>query len=426
MPARVAGLAAASALILATAARAQDADVTALREEIAELREQQAQQIEQIRRQTDERVRAIEDALARLQSGARADDLPVAAAPVPRQWEVPGAERRLSVSGDFRLRYERTSSATEVTRNRGVVRGRLAARYELASWLTVGGRLATGDADDPNSTDVTLSDFADDLAVSLDQAYASMQLRGLQISAGKIPNPFVSTELVWDGDVNPHGVSGVWSFGEERLGARLAGLYFIVNESASGPESVMRGMQASLEAAAGEVWTFELAGGYYNYRLQGILGADAGDIRSNLLAPGGQSYLSDFRLVDLLAAAEINPAGSGWPLRVVANHVRNRGAARSADSGYSLDVLWGRAAASSDVRLGYGYSTAEADAVLAAFSHDNTPLATNYRQHALSIDYVIQPNILVNGTWYRFRSLEPGLLSGAWGNRLRLNLLARF
>ncbi|MBK6718380.1 MAG: hypothetical protein IPG62_00525 [Sphingomonadales bacterium] len=44
-----------------------------------------------------------------------------------------------------------------------------------------------------------------------------------------------------------------------------------------------------------------------------------------------------------------------------------------------------------DWRFGCGYAETGVDAVLAAFSHDNTDLATNYRQHTLLVDYVVVP-----------------------------------
>ena len=77
----------------------------------------------------------------------------------------------------------------------------------MADWLTIGGQLATGDADDPNSTDITLSNFDDDFDANLEQVYARLTFGNLQLFGGKFSQPYVRTELVWDGDFNPQGVN---------------------------------------------------------------------------------------------------------------------------------------------------------------------------------------------------------------------------
>ncbi len=120
---------------------------------------------------------------------------------------------RLHLAGDFRLRYEANSSNGSLAAwDRWVLRGRLAANYELTDQLKIGARMVTGDPDNPRSTDVTVSDFASDLDISLDQAYVAYFSQILLLTGGKFAKPFTSTELVWDGDVNPQGVGGYFDF----------------------------------------------------------------------------------------------------------------------------------------------------------------------------------------------------------------------
>ena len=62
--------------------------------------------------------------------------------------------------------------------------------------------------------------------------------------------------------------------------------------------------------------------------------------------------------------------------------------------------------------------------MLAAFSHDNTSLATNYRQHTGTFDWQIRKDLQLNATWYLYRKLETAPTeSNPWLNRLRLNAL---
>src|SRR5262245_42431822 len=118
-------------------------------------------------------------------------------------------------SGDFRLRWERTSDQ-EVTaapdildpRRRWVVRTRSDRTRQFGKVTNFGVRIATGQRGDPNSTDITLGDFADRLEMSFDRAYLELKGKRAFVTGGKFANPFTTSELVWDGDVNPQGVAG--------------------------------------------------------------------------------------------------------------------------------------------------------------------------------------------------------------------------
>src|SRR5690606_5444714 len=101
----------------------------------------------------------------------------------------------------------------------------------------------------------------------------------------KIPQPFMRTELVWDGDVSPQGASAAYSADFGGVKVKASGLYFLVDESVAGPDSRMIGGQVSVQAPAAPVQA-ELAVGYYDYSLRSLAGADAGDFRSNLFAGG--------------------------------------------------------------------------------------------------------------------------------------------
>src|SRR3546814_4462704 len=111
------------------------------------------------------------------------------------------------------------------------VRGRLGATWAASDRITVGPRLATGDADNPNSSDVQLSDWLDDLDVSLDMAYLRYDFDRLSLYGGKMPQPFARTDLVWDGDVNPQGIGTTYKAPLANGGSfRANALAFLVDE----------------------------------------------------------------------------------------------------------------------------------------------------------------------------------------------------
>ncbi|MEJ0039549.1 MAG: putative porin [Gammaproteobacteria bacterium] len=310
---------------------------------------------------------------------------------------------RLDVSGDLRVRGQGDYSDRDgEDRNSSQLRGRLGASYAVNDRLSVGARLVTGDADDPNSTDAQLSNFDDDLQVSLDLAYVQLNLSDLKLYAGKVPQPFIRTDLVWDGDVNPQGVSGVFKHSFDGGTIRASSLFFLVDEQVSGPESTMLGAQLGYDSPALGSWRYDISGAYFDYRLGSVAGGDAGDFRTNLRYPDGR-YRSDFNLGDVIVGATWSGFGDRWPVRMVADYVKNFGAATEADTGYGIELSLGRASKPGDWRLTYGRAIAETDSVFAAFSHDNLSIATNYKSNALTFDYVPFPKTTLTALWYHYR-----------------------
>ncbi|PEQ11939.1 hypothetical protein B2G71_14240 [Novosphingobium sp. PC22D] len=358
---------------------------------------------------------------------------PAAAPPFPAQGVRPATEpSRLSVSGDLRLRQEFNWSDKDARdRSRTVMRARLGARYALDRNVTVGARLVTGDPDDPNTADVTVGDFVDDLTVSLDRAYVEARFGDLLLTGGKFALPLRGTELVWDGDFNPEGLGASVSapLGSRGLKAEATALYSIVSEAAGGHGSDMLGGQVTLGGRLSPFWSASLTAGYYDYHLSALAGADAGDFRSNLRARDG-SYLSDFDLLDVIAIARFDGFGVDWPVSATAETVHNFGAATGADTGYFAQLSAGSTAQAGGLRMSYGYMQAEADAVFAAFSHDNIGLATSYRLHQIALDYALRANTQLNLILYHYRPLasDPASPGAArdWLDRLRLNAVFAF
>ena len=191
----------------------------------------------------------------------------------------------------------------------------------------------------------------------------------------------------------------------------------------------MAGAQFGYDSPAYGGFKFDLSAGYYDYTLDSLAGADAGDWRSNRLAADG-SYLSDYRLLDLIGGVGWQGENEKWPLRVVGDYVRNLGAVDGQDSGYGVDVSLGRASKPGDWRFTYGYAQTDVDAVLAAFSQDNIGIATNYKLHALTLDYTPMPKTQISAIWYHYKPNDPlyagGNDPGDWLNRFRLFFLVNF
>ncbi len=354
--------------------------------------------------------------------------------PTPTPTPAPTTEETSAwiPSGDFRLRWERTTFQEPTTqpqildpRNRWVVRFRAGVTKQFGKLTNFGVRLATGSRTDPNSTDITLGDFADRLEISVDRAFLELKHKGAFLTGGKFANPFDTTELVWDGDVNPQGVAGSLArSGSHPVTPKLTGIFYVVDEQTINPDSYMVGGQGQVAIKASAGWSVVAAGSYYGYTIKSLRNADAGDTRGNRLTPDGTAYLSDFDLLDAVVTFDHRGFGARYPIKFVGDYVYNLGA-DDKNQGFNLDLFVGKVSAKGDKRFRYGYSQAETDAVLAAFSHDNTTLATNYKQHTASFDYQVRKDTQLNATFYVFQRLDSALPTdlNPWIKRLRLNAM---
>ena len=410
------------------AALAQDAATDNPAALIAELQEKLRLQDERLAR-LERMLKDATNVPAKLATSDR-DTSPVDVAEATVADTRPAAPTgNLNISGDMRLRYEHNSSdGDERDDARGVVRGRIAATYAASPTLELGARLVTGDPDDPNSTDVSLSNFNDDLEVSLDQVYGIKTFGKLSVLGGKFANPFRRTDLVWDGDVNPQGLAARYAAldnGSTRIGG--SALFFPIERSTAAQDSTASGFQLTLDQKASEAWEFGFAAGYYDYEIEAVGTADSGDTRTNLL-DGSGTYLSDFDLLNIMTEASFSGFGDRWPLEIKAEYVRNLGA-DDYDTGYSVSASLGQASAPGTYSFGYGYHVAEADSVFAAFAQDNIPYASNYLQHTYSFSYALSEHLQMNTSLYAYRLKDEILIPFAtddWQQRLRVNLVANF
>ena len=171
-----------------------------------------------------------------------------------QRWGVPNAlpdwTRRFSFKGDIRLRAQSDLySSDNITpedfltyidwnesndagklcqlntvddRYRGRVRLRLGVDAKVTTNLKAGIRLTSGNTNDPVSTNQTLGNYNNKYQVVLDRAYLKYDgydvdgNRWLTLYGGRIPNPWFSTDLVWDKDLSFEGVAAKFDY---KLGA---------------------------------------------------------------------------------------------------------------------------------------------------------------------------------------------------------------
>ena len=179
------------------------------------------------------------------------------AADASAQSAVPSWLDNLTMFGDLRLRYQNDcadddASGYEDTR-RKKMRNRLRFRLRwgiIKTWmdgqLEVGFRLASGEAEDessgylgssPTSANQTFTDGFSQKPIWIDRVWATYrpsQIPGLLLTAGKIANPLVHTDMIWDPDVNPEGVVLAYSKAFGNLTPFGSFGYFSINENTVG------------------------------------------------------------------------------------------------------------------------------------------------------------------------------------------------
>jgi hypothetical protein len=138
---------------------------------------------------------------------------------------VPEWTRRIVWGGDMRLRYEGDffgcdnavlldpANPTEILntqtgRNRFRYRARFGLKADVNEQVLLGLRLATGNIDDPVSTNQTLGDFLQNDNIAMELAYLRWKPLSEVIAwGGRFPNPWFHTNLLWDPDLNFEGAA---------------------------------------------------------------------------------------------------------------------------------------------------------------------------------------------------------------------------
>ena len=98
------------------------------------------------------------------------------------------------------------SANTQTDRERFRVRARLAMLAKVSADWSAGVRLATGTTSDRVSTNQTLGQDFNKYQFLVDRAYVKYDpVEWLSVTGGRVPNPWLSTDLVWDEDLNFEG-----------------------------------------------------------------------------------------------------------------------------------------------------------------------------------------------------------------------------
>jgi hypothetical protein len=124
----------------------------------------------------------------------------------------------LSFSGDFRLREDALfggPSDRSLDQNLQNYRLRFNTDIRVSDDISGGFTLASGNINDPTSTNQTLTGFYARKPIALDRVFIEYHpgyFKPLTLIGGKFTYPWYNTELTWDKDLNPEGFGQTLNF----------------------------------------------------------------------------------------------------------------------------------------------------------------------------------------------------------------------
>lgn len=282
----------------------------------------------------------------------------------------------LSFSGDLRLRDEPffggPADQSQV-RNRMRYRLRVNANAKLSDEFSGGFTLETGDINNPVSVMQTANQQGTRKPFYLGRAFMEYRPRfykPLMLTGGKISQPWVATELVWDKDLDPEGLAQTLTFHLERAPVlkrvALVGFELPFAETAgvslndkSIVQSAVYGAQLQTEWQLAPSIRFSVSTAFYNWQnsdpialaiaTANAASPDFGLLRLNsngnqnsvvtttgtFVATGQKTvtnaqFASKFGLLDTIARFDFSTPAPAWPIAILGDFVQNTKACANA------------------------------------------------------------------------------------------------
>lgn len=280
-------------------------------------------------------------------------------------------------SGDFRLRGEPSFGGPanqSFIRNRERFRLRFNADAKLNEDIGGGFSLASGDLNDPITTNQTTNQFYTRKPFNLDRAFVNYhphRFKPLALTGGKFAYPWYNTELTWDKDLNPEGVAQTLAFDLESTPVlkRIAFVGFQLPFAETAGVSLANKSIVQSAVYGGQLQTtWQLSGwlklsaygGFYNWHnadpvalavstasaaspVNGLSPLRSNNVQNSMTVttatqvvtvngtpqPTGVTrivaaqFASKFGLLDAIARFDIKTVSERWPVTVIGDYVQN-------------------------------------------------------------------------------------------------------
>ncbi|MBT8341175.1 MAG: putative porin [Desulfatitalea sp.] len=390
--------------------------------------------------------------------------------------------QRIAFSADVRLRYQgdyfaegnalflrpddtsETLNSTE-DRHRLRYRARIGMKAKLLDYREVnvgkmeaGFRFTTGNEKDPLSTNETMGDYLNRDSFVFDRAYLKYawqpinpkwnRMPRLSLFGGRFANPWFSSDLVWDSDLNLEGAAIGYETDTEQMRPLnmfvTAGIFPLQEEELTGRNKWFWGAQLGFTFQPRYDLAFVLGAAYYDYqRIEGVQNElsqpGVTDYTAPLFQQKGNTLMdidptssietalaTDYNILDIYLTADF---GIFYPVQIVleGQYVKNLGfdsdrvalvtTGLSSDElarvpgieepiedtdGYMVGATIGypKIYNQGEWNVGFKYKYLGADAVIDAFTDSDFHLGgTNAKGWIFKIEYGLYRNVWLTSRW---------------------------
>ncbi len=240
---------------------------------------------------------------------------------------------KVKVKGDIRLRYQYQDTDGGNARTRGRYRARLGISGKPIDNFEAGVGIASG-GDDPRSTNETFDDEFETKDARMDYAYLQYKTGGLEAIGGKFKRQkylYQTTDLMWDGDVNPEGFATKYTMNNAYGSAYVAaGILVLDEEGGLSDDPFMYYGQIGQKFKSGDIYG-QVAGMYYALSDYHIGVAD----QEHSAGTNTDDNFSGF-----VISSELGTKIGGANLSVISDYVNNLSTNTNEDSAYAVGFKW--------------------------------------------------------------------------------------
>jgi hypothetical protein len=336
---------------------------------------------------------------------------------------------QIRFNGDFRYRIELTNTDGDSldARSRHRIRARFGFQANIAEEARFVFQLASG-SDDLVSSNQTLSGAFSSKNIVLDLAYGEYEPialdRRVTLIAGKSVLPFFrpgQTELLWDSDLRPEGISGFFDLVTGGADLRMLGGWYILQEREDSDNSnLLAGQLIATLDNLPFITTLSTGVGYFHFtelkhRTPLVPGDFAGNSfypdTTDVVDPPGQPeiinrHLHEYREVELFFDAWLS--GVNRPLLLMGDLVFNTDPDDN-NTGWLVGLKWGQVSERSSWSVRYNYRRLEKDAVYGLFTDSNfRDGGTDGKGHELGLCVGIMKNVNVKLSYFNNHTSTDG------------------
>ncbi|MGH9316705.1 MAG: putative porin [Thermoanaerobaculia bacterium] len=337
----------------------------------------------------------------------------------PQYFEAPAEKPRLVFAWDALFRYDNIS---HLRVRPDIERGRFEFRPELdlvfSDRLRIGVRAVGDYGTDTNADNLINFDNYQSRGVLLDRLYLEAKPGPVILFVGKFGMPLVSSEMLWDKDIQTPGAAAAWEIPAGSSRVTLAAAGFVSPQLDTDHTRIVVGQAVWRWGDAARL-ALEAAAAYWHYDVRDL---DPGYLRQNYkkLVNGQLVYFSNYDLADLFLRARFSLGQV--PVTLTLDGIHNFGSPTDEVNAAEATFALGRVGAPGQWRFFYTFQWVETEALPGAYNTDDWWFHTWARGHRIGAAITVLPSVFVQGAVVFQQRLD----LNTWLNRVTVDLVKMF